>query len=178
MHGVRRRVITGAQSGEFTLWNGLHFNFETIVTGHEASNRAMTWSKDEQTMITGDDNGALKYWNPEMAMIHRIDSASCAEAHTGGVRGISISPMDLKFATCSDDHFVKVWDYNSQVCERTFNQGNDVKALDWHPVKGLIVVGDKNNVVTLIDPRVGDKKLRTLYDHKGEVRAHTPSYGG
>ena len=26
-----RRLITGASSGEFTLWNGLTFNFETIL---------------------------------------------------------------------------------------------------------------------------------------------------
>ena len=26
-----RRLITGSSSGEFTLWNGLTFNFETIL---------------------------------------------------------------------------------------------------------------------------------------------------
>ena len=26
-----RRCITGTQSGEFTLWNGTQFNFETII---------------------------------------------------------------------------------------------------------------------------------------------------
>lgn len=31
-----RRVLTGSTSGEFTLWNGLTFNFETIL---QVSNR-------------------------------------------------------------------------------------------------------------------------------------------
>jgi len=26
-----RRLVTGASSGEFTLWNGLTFSFETIL---------------------------------------------------------------------------------------------------------------------------------------------------
>lgn len=26
-----RRVLTGSASGEFTLWNGMAFNFETIM---------------------------------------------------------------------------------------------------------------------------------------------------
>lgn len=26
-----RRILTGSTSGEFTLWNGLTFNFETIL---------------------------------------------------------------------------------------------------------------------------------------------------
>lgn len=29
-----RRLVTGASSGEFTLWNGLTFNFETILQVH------------------------------------------------------------------------------------------------------------------------------------------------
>ena len=29
-----RRLMTGASSGEFTLWNGLTFNFETILQVH------------------------------------------------------------------------------------------------------------------------------------------------
>ncbi len=31
-----RRLITGASSGEFTLWNGLTFNFETILQAHDS----------------------------------------------------------------------------------------------------------------------------------------------
>ena len=30
-----RRVLTGSTSGEFTLWNGLTFNFETILQAHD-----------------------------------------------------------------------------------------------------------------------------------------------
>ena len=36
-----RRLITGASSGEFTLWNGLTFNFETILQAHDSPVRAM-----------------------------------------------------------------------------------------------------------------------------------------
>ena len=157
-----RRVITGAQSGEFTLWNGLHFNFETIAQGHEDANRAMTWSNDEQNMITGDDMGSIKYWNTEMANIERFD------AHDAGIRAISTSPQDNKFASCGDDQKVKIWDYNTHTMEQTINQGADVKTVAWHPQKGLLVCGDKNYVITLLDPRSGSK-MRTIYDHKGEV---------
>lgn len=30
-----RRLITGSQSGEFTLWNGQSFNFEMILQVHK-----------------------------------------------------------------------------------------------------------------------------------------------
>ena len=128
----------------------------------------MTWSNDEQNMLTGDDMGVIKYWNKEMANIARIDPA-----HEAGIRAISTSPVDNKFASCGDDHKVMIWDYNTQQRETTINQGNDVKTVDWHPQKGLLVCGDKNYVITLLDPRIQPKgkqsKLRTIYDHKGEV---------
>lgn len=39
-----RRLVTGASSGEFTLWNGLTFNFETIlqVNAHPSNFNLMT----------------------------------------------------------------------------------------------------------------------------------------
>ena len=30
-----RRLITASTSGEFTLWNGMYFNFETILKAHD-----------------------------------------------------------------------------------------------------------------------------------------------
>eukprot|EP01052_Picozoa_sp_SAG31_P046743 SAG31_NODE_9061_length_1341_cov_1.835749_1_plen_286_part_10 len=154
-----RRVISGNQHGEFTLWNGLHFNFETIVQAHEIGTRAMEWSHDEQNMITGDDNGTIKYWNKTMSMIGCINDAH--HGTSASVREISFSPTDTKFASCSDDHFVKIWDYNTAAqaaqAEQTLNLGNDVKSVAWHPYKGLLASGDKNSIISLWDPRDGTR---------------------
>lgn len=38
-----RRVLTGSTSGEFTLWNGLTFNFETILQVGLPSRASFTW---------------------------------------------------------------------------------------------------------------------------------------
>ena len=61
-----RRLITGASSGEFTLWNGLTFNFETILQAHDSPVRAMVWSRNDQWMVTGDHGGYVKYWQSNM----------------------------------------------------------------------------------------------------------------
>lgn len=48
-----RRLVTGASSGEFTLWNGLTFNFETILqVNTHLSVTALT-----QAEIASDDQG-------------------------------------------------------------------------------------------------------------------------
>ena len=86
-----RRLITGSQSGEFTLWNGQSFNFEMILQvvphqlagrltnmsvnltyfleeldkqAHDQAVRSMVWSNNENWMVTGDDGGAIKYVGP------------------------------------------------------------------------------------------------------------------
>uniref|UniRef100_A0A5B7AA63 Uncharacterized protein n=1 Tax=Davidia involucrata TaxID=16924 RepID=A0A5B7AA63_DAVIN len=55
-----RRLITGSQSGEFTLWNGQSFNFEMILQAHDQAIRLMVWSYNENWMVTGDDGGSIK----------------------------------------------------------------------------------------------------------------------
>ncbi|KAH7955334.1 hypothetical protein HPB52_000369 [Rhipicephalus sanguineus] len=59
-----RRLITGASSGEFTLWNGLTFNFETI--------------------LQGDHSGYVKYWQSNM------NNVKMFQGHKEAIRGISV----------------------------------------------------------------------------------------
>lgn len=77
-----RRLVTGASSGEFTLWNGLTFNFETILQAHDTSVRAMVWSNNDSWMITGDHSGFIKYWQSNM------NNVKMFQGHKEPVRGI------------------------------------------------------------------------------------------
>lgn len=101
-----RRLITGSQSGEFTLWNGQSFNFEMILQAHEQAVRSMVWSHNENWMVTGDDGGSIKYWQNNMNNVKANKSA-----HKESVRDLSFCRTDLKFCSCSDDTTVKVWDF-------------------------------------------------------------------
>ncbi len=160
-----RRLITGASSGEFTLWNGLTFNFETILQAHDTPVRSMVWSHNDQWMVTGDHGGYVKYWQSNM------NNVKMFQAHKEPVRCISFSPTDQKFASCSDDGTVRVWDFLSCTEERVLRgHGSDVKCVDWHPTKGLLASGSKDNQqpVKIWEPRSG-AVLTTLHAHKSTV---------
>ncbi|XP_056647476.1 pre-mRNA 3' end processing protein WDR33 [Diorhabda sublineata] len=160
-----RRLVTGASSGEFTLWNGLTFNFETILQAHDSPVRTMVWSHNDSWMITGDHAGYVKYWQSNM------NNVKMFQAHKEALRGISFSSSDNKFVTCSDDGTLRIWDFFRYQEERVLRgHGADVKCVHWHPQKGLIISGSKDNQqpIKLWDPKTG-QSLATLHAHKSTV---------
>lgn len=60
------RLLTGSGTGLFTLWNGFSFSFEAMQQAHERAVRAMAWSHDERWLVTGDQTGFVKYWQPTL----------------------------------------------------------------------------------------------------------------
>lgn len=160
-----RRLVTGASSGEFTLWNGLTFNFETILQAHDSPVRCMVWSHNDIWMVTGDHAGYVKYWQSNM------NNVKMFQAHKEPLRGISFCPVDTKFVTCSDDGTVRIWDFLKCFEEKILRgHGADVKCVDWHPQKSLIVSGSKDSQqpIKLWDPKSG-QSLATVHAHKNTV---------
>ena len=105
-------MITGASSGEFTLWNGLTFNFETILQAHDTAIRCMKWSHNDTWMISGEDSGTIKYWQSNM------NNLKALKAHNESVRDVTFCPTDSKFASCSDDGTIKIWSFANAQEER------------------------------------------------------------
>ncbi|ORX49143.1 WD40 repeat-like protein [Hesseltinella vesiculosa] len=160
-----RRLITGSSSGEFTLWNGLTFNFETILQAHDSAVRAMNWTRNGNWMVTGDHSGIIKYWQSNM------NNLKLFQAHKEAVRDLSFAPSDTRFATCSDDSLIKIWDFTTGTEERALaGHGWDVKCVDWHPQKALLASGSKDNLIKLWDPR-STKAITTLHGHKNTILA-------
>mmetsp|Transcript_43108 Transcript_43108/g.84704 ORF Transcript_43108/g.84704 Transcript_43108/m.84704 type:complete len:522 (+) Transcript_43108:71-1636(+) len=159
-----RRLLTGNQDGEFTLWDGTHFTFELILSAHTSSFRSMVWSHNNNYLLTGDGGGNIKYWSPSIAPVESLD------AHGGNpVHALSFAPSDTKFVSCGDDSTVRVWDFERRTEERVLEgHGWDVKTVAWHPRSSVIASGSKDNLAKLWDPRTGDC-LCTLYGHKNTV---------
>ncbi|RKP00028.1 hypothetical protein CXG81DRAFT_13715 [Caulochytrium protostelioides] len=167
-----RRLLTGAATGEFTLWNGLTFNFESIMQAHDGPIRAMRWSHNDVWLLSGDDTGTVKYWQSNMNNLKMV------QAHREPIMDIAFSPNDSRFATASDDSTIKIWGFADSNEERTLTgHGWDVKCLDWHPTKGLLASGSKDNLVKLWDPKTG-AVLSTLHGHHSTVTGITWNRNG
>lgn len=158
-----RRLLTGSSSGEFTLWNGTGFNFETIMQAHDVAIRALSYSHSDDWLISADDDGLIKYWQPN------FNNVKVVQGHNDAIRDLAFSPNDAKFVTASDDSTLKIFDFAGGAEESTLTgHGWDAKCVDWHPTKGLLVSGSKDHLVKLWDPRTG-RCLTTLHGHKNTI---------
>lgn len=155
--------MTASSSGEFTLWNGTGFNFETIMQAHDVAIRALAYSHSNDWLISADHDGTIKYWQPN------FNNVKVFEGHTDPIRDLAFAPNDSKFVTASDDSTLKIFDFAGGVAEATLQgHGWDAKSCDWHPRKGLLVSGSKDHLVKLWDPRSG-RCLTTLHGHKNTI---------
>uniref|UniRef100_A0A915KLS6 WD_REPEATS_REGION domain-containing protein n=1 Tax=Romanomermis culicivorax TaxID=13658 RepID=A0A915KLS6_ROMCU len=178
-----RRLITGASSGEFTLWNGTAFNFETILQGlfirdahpclfwqaHDSAVRAMMWSHNDAWLTTADHDGFVKYWQTNM------NNVTMFQAHKEAVRSLSFCPSDAKFASASDDGTVRVWDFLRCHEERILRgHGSDVRSVDWHPNKSLLVSGsrDSQQPVKLWDAKTAQCLATLLHQAYKEIMSY------
>jgi polyadenylation factor subunit 2 len=158
-----RRLLTGSSSGEFTLWNGTGFNFETIMQAHDVAIRALSYSHSDDWLLSADDEGLIKYWQPN------FNNVKVIQGHSDAIRDLAFSPNDSKFVTASDDSTLKIFDFAGGAEESTLTgHGWDAKCVDWHPTKGLLVSGSKDHLVKLWDPRTG-RCLTTLHGHKNTI---------
>ncbi|KAJ7144907.1 WD40-repeat-containing domain protein [Mycena crocata] len=169
-----RRVLTGSTSGEFTLWNGLTFNFETILQAHDTAICTLTFTHSGAYLASADKSGTIKYFEPNMNNLAAWQGSNSHEA----IRGLSFSPDDRRFATASDDSSVRIWSFQERRVESILTgHGWDVKCVEWHPTKGLLVSGSKDNDIKFWDPRTGTV-LSTLHHHKNTIQALSWSPNG
>jgi polyadenylation factor subunit 2 len=158
-----RRLLTASSNGEFTLWNGMSFNFELIMQAHETAIRAASYSHSGEWLISADQTGLVKYWQPNFNQLKEV------QAHSETIRGLVFSPTDAKFATASDDASLKIWDFAEGEEETTMTGHQwEIRCVDWHPTKGLLVSGSKDHSVKLWEPRSG-RCLTTLSSSKNQV---------
>ncbi|MBD2603840.1 PD40 domain-containing protein [Scytonema hofmannii FACHB-248] len=91
------------------------------LKGHGKRIDNVSFSPDGKTVVSGDQDGAIKLWSLDGTLLQTI------QGHTRFVRGISFSPDGKMFASASSDGTVKLWNLADGKLIQTFlGHGNEV----------------------------------------------------
>lgn len=128
---------------------------------HRASVRCLGWSTDARRLASGGTDKVVRVWTPERSLAER--SSIELKGHTDTVDALAWDPTHPeRIATASSDKTVRLWDIRSQTATMTTQTPGANINLTFHPKGHLIVVGNREDVLSLIDVRAGGKILGTV----------------
>jgi WD40 repeat protein len=113
---------------------------KTELAGHDSWVRAIGFSKDGQTLLTGGYEGKLLWW-PVAA--EKPAPTRTVQAHQGWIRSLAVSPDGTLVATAGNDLVVRIWktEDGSKVHELA-GHPRHVYNLAFHPEGKRLASGD------------------------------------
>lgn len=139
------------------------------LTGHRKKVHGLAWNHTGTLLASGAVDLSVRLWTTE-----RLGSSSraCAgelKGHTGTIEQLCWNPVDEnQLATASADRTVRVWDVRMQRASATVTTAGENLNICWSPDGQALVVGSKQDVLTVIDPRKGE----ALRHYKSRVQTN------
>lgn len=132
-------VVAAAEDRKFCRWE-LATGTKVEFSGHDSWARALGFSLDGQTLVTGGYDGRLMWW-PVTA--DAPTPSRTVEAHQGWIRALAVSPDGQLLATCGNDKRVKLWRLADGTLVREFaGHESHVYNVAFHPGGKDLVSGD------------------------------------
>ena len=128
-----RYVFAGAEDNTVQRW-ALADGVKTPLVGHESWVKAIAFSKDGETTITGGSEGRLIWWPTaaeQPAEIRRID------AHQGWIRSLSVSPDGEQLLSSGEDGVIHLWDIERAELMRTLRIDRPYERMDIRGMAGI-----------------------------------------
>ena len=132
------RLASGSEDATVGFYQNVPFKSDHFNKEPNKYVNAVRYSPDGEFFVAGDSGGKLYlYEGKEGKFVNEINGGE-AQAHKGGVYGISWSEDSKRFMSASADKSVKIWDAGANKCVTTFTAGTTVEDQQI----GCIWVGD------------------------------------
>lgn len=121
----------------------------------------MGWNTDARRLASAGVDKVVRVWTPERSL--DVRSSIELKGHTETVEALAWDPTHPeRLATASTDKTVRLWDIRSgSAAITTHTPGANIN-LSFHPKGHLLAVGNREDVLSLIDIRAGGKILATI----------------
>ena len=123
-----RFVFAGAQDFHVWRWEPA-IGKKVQLKGADAWVRAITFSPDGKTMLTGGYDGRLLWWP-----IEGDKPTRSVDAHHGWIKAVAVNPDGTLIATSGNDRLIKVWSFADGKLVRTLSgHESRVYNIAFHP---------------------------------------------
>ncbi|MBF0631026.1 MAG: pentapeptide repeat-containing protein [Magnetococcales bacterium] len=137
-----------------------------LQSGHGDGIRAVAFSPDGNTLLSGSNDHTLKLWDP-----HSRQCIQTLKGHEGSVRAVAFSPDGNTILSGSLDHTLKLWDPHSGQCIQTLKgHEGSVNAIAFSPDGNTLLSESHDHTLKLWDTRSG-QCIQTFKGHKKSVHA-------
>jgi WD40 repeat protein len=146
---------------------------KTTLAGHRSWIRSLAFHAADRKLLSGDYHGKVLIWPCDAAT---PAPETTLEAHDGWLRAIAVAPDGQTFATCGNDHLVKIWSYPEARLVRTLRgHESHVYNLAFHPTEPFLVSGDLQGNLKQWSLQTGEQVRQfdatLLFRHDNSFRA-------
>ncbi|MFB2833045.1 NB-ARC domain-containing protein [Floridanema evergladense] len=172
-----QRLASASGDRTIKLWDICNGHCLQTLTGHTDWVRSVAFSPDGKILASGAADHTIRLWEvgdgehrgKDDNLELKTQNSKLLKGHTGWVRSVAFSPDGEVLASSSSDRTIKLWDYQTGECLRTYtgHQGS-VYSIAFSPTGDLIVSGSGDRTVKFWDC-YSDNCVKTLYGQTNEV---------
>ena len=122
----------GRGSGELLVWDTLSGECLHTFVGHVGCVFAVTWNASGEMLVSGDNEGTLRWW-----MVEREECVRERKGHCGTVQSLRVSPDGCVLASCGDDSMIHLWDLENGKLLQTLQRDRPYERLNITGIRGI-----------------------------------------
>jgi WD40 repeat protein len=125
-------VGSSETGGDLFVWDWQRSQPARVFADHLKIIHAVAWGPSEDVLISGGDDGKLRWWEVQSGKLLWV-----REAHQGTVDALRRSPDGNKLASCGDDGAIMIWDLHIGEHVQTLRRDRPYERLNITGVRGL-----------------------------------------
>jgi WD40 repeat protein/DNA-binding transcriptional regulator YiaG len=123
----------GGRGGEeLFVWDADSGKIIRSLTEQPGSVFALTWSKNGKKLVTGSNDGSLRWWDVDTWKLLHI-----RQGHQNTSHDVQVSPDGRLVASCGDDSTIRLWDLETTELVQTLRRDRPYERLNITGLRGV-----------------------------------------
>lgn len=157
-------LVGGTMLGTIRRWNVTNKELTELspLTGHHGWVQVVAFAAQSGLLFSADSWGRLSAWPADPSKTTSLWTVEAA--HDGWIHGIAVHPNGGQLASVGRDNTLRLTDASNGKTIKSWNTGDDVFSICFHPTGESIITGDLHGIIKEYETTTG--KLKRELDAK------------